>query len=66
MQLPKLSPPPWHLTGYGTVLLYHVPEKLNRENGFMAPYQEKGYRGWIGAVMMVDYHSSGVGPYREL
>jgi hypothetical protein len=66
MQNIPLSPPPWHLTGNGLVLLYRVPEKLNRERGFLFPYQVNGYKGWVGAVMMVDYKTSGVGPYREL
>lgn len=32
----------------------------------MADYQQKGYIGWVGAVILADYKTSGVGPYREL
>ena len=60
------APAPWYLTGKGVVLLYHFPHAFNARNGFMDEYQRQGYQGWLGAVMMVDYASSNVGPYQEL
>lgn len=63
---PHIAPAPWTLHGDGLVLLAHFPEAFVREHGFLAKYQRDGYRGYIGAVMLVDYHTSGVGPYREL
>lgn len=32
----------------------------------MEPFQSEGYKGWIGAVMLVEYTTSDVGPYFEL
>ncbi|MCC9134885.1 acetoacetate decarboxylase family protein [Pontibacter silvestris] len=66
MQPNLVSPPPWQLTGDGVVLLYHFPDEFNKQYSFMADYQQQAYKGWVGAVMMVDYKTSGVGPYREL
>lgn len=66
MQPTTIVPPPWFLTGDGIVLLYHFPEWFNREHGFLAGYQKEGYKGWIGAVMLVNYTASNVGPYQEL
>ena len=61
-----VAPPPWTLTGEGIVLLYHFPEDFNRDHGFMEEYQQNGYKGWIGAVMLVEYKTADVGPYFEL
>ncbi|WP_375446110.1 hypothetical protein [uncultured Fibrella sp.] len=58
--------PPWTLTGNGLVLIAHFPEKFVRQHGFLDEYQQAGYRGWVGTVMLVDYASSNVGPYCEL
>jgi len=66
MQPNRIAPAPWSLTGIGFVLLYHFPALFNQQFGFMQDYQQKGYKGWIGAVMLVDYNSSDVGPYYEL
>lgn len=58
--------PPWTLTGNGLVLIAHFPESFVRQHGFLDDFQQAGYRGWIGTVMLVDYASSNVGPYCEL
>jgi hypothetical protein len=58
--------PPWTLTGNGLVLIAHFPKAFVRRHGFLDEYQQAGYRGWVGTVMLVDYESSDVGPYREL
>ena len=60
------APPPWTLHGDGLVLVAHFPEAFVREHGFLADFQQAGYRGWVGTVMLVDYKTSDVGPYREL
>ncbi len=59
-------PPPWHLTGRGLVLLYRFPKGWASQHGHLAPYQRETLAGRWGAVMLVDYATSGVGPYREL
>ncbi|GAA4457351.1 hypothetical protein GCM10023189_27890 [Nibrella saemangeumensis] len=61
-----IIPPPWSLTGNGLVLIYHFPEAFVRNHGFLAGYQRLTYKGWLGAVILADYDTSGVGPYREL
>ncbi|AHM60373.1 hypothetical protein D770_10580 [Flammeovirgaceae bacterium 311] len=61
-----IAPAPWQLTGRGAVLLYHFPHSFNTRYGFMEEYQRRSYQGWLGAVMMVDYTASNVGPYQEL
>ncbi|GAB3532182.1 acetoacetate decarboxylase family protein [Pontibacter brevis] len=61
-----IAPPPWSLTGEGIVLLYHFPEEFNRQFGFMRDFQIKGYKGWLGAVMLVEYKTADVGAYFEL
>jgi len=66
MQLTQIAPAPWSLTGRGFVLLYYFPAAFNQQFGFMADYQQAGYKGGLGAVMLVDYNSSDVGPYYEL
>lgn len=60
------APPPWTLTGNGLVLIAHFPEAFVRKHGFLADFQQAGYRGWVGTVMLVDYAISDVGPYCEL
>lgn len=60
------APPPWTLTGNGLILIAHFPQAFVREQGFLQPYQQAAYRGWVGTVMLVDYQTSGVGPYQEL
>ena len=61
-----IAPPPWTLTGNGIVLIAHFPEAFVRTQGFLAPYQQRAYRGWVGAVMLVNYATSPVGSYQEL
>jgi hypothetical protein len=60
------APPPWHLTGRGLVLVYRFPQGWALRHGHLAPYQRDALAGRWGAVMLVDYATSGVGPYHEL
>lgn len=67
MMAPTLqAPAPWSLTGHGLVLLYRFPPDFIKEYGFLAAYQRRAYRGWLGAVMFNYYQTSHVGPYFEL
>jgi len=66
MEPSLIAPPPWTLTGNGVVVLYHIPASFNRHYGFMSGYQQRGYIGAVGAVVLADYETSEVGPYREL
>jgi hypothetical protein len=65
----QIAPPPWNLTGNGYVFLFRFSRAFVQEEGFLEEYQRTTYqRGFLGlgAVMLVDYKTSDVGPYREL
>jgi hypothetical protein len=57
---------PWNLTGSGLILAYRFPRSFVLENGFVPPELQDSFVGGIGTVMLVDYRTSDVGPYREL
>jgi len=62
--MPGEVPPPWRLRGRGFVFAYRFPEAFARAHA--DALLREGYRGGPGAVMLVDYTESPVGPYREL
>jgi Acetoacetate decarboxylase (ADC) len=65
--LPKQSfPPPWKLDGEGIVFPFFANRDYNLKHGFIAPEDRDSYLGGLGAVMLVNYTSSDVGPYYEL
>jgi hypothetical protein len=60
-----IVPPPWKLKGDALILLYNfTPQVLTALGAVSSAMGE--FRGGIGALMLVDYVESGVGPYREL
>jgi len=61
-----IAPAPWELTGNGYILLYRFPKEFIKKSGFLAGYQDISYKGLLGSMMLVDYHTTPVGPYREL
>ena len=62
----KLVHPPWQLCGEGHVFLFRTPTTWAKSNAFLADYQRKALRVGVGAMMLVDYQASAVGPYYEL
>ncbi|MDZ7705434.1 MAG: acetoacetate decarboxylase family protein [Trueperaceae bacterium] len=74
LQRPTLTPaatpcttsPPWHLTGRGFLLLYDIPRRVGLAANWVPAALQGRYRGGPGAVLLLDYHTSDVGPYREL
>ena len=60
------APPPWTLTGNGYIFTYWFSKEWVETFGHLLDFQEKGFLGGLGTVMLVDYRSSEVGPYREL
>lgn len=60
-----IVPPPWRLTGSGTILLYRFTRRWVLEHGRLPNRLRGSFVGGVGAVMLVDYTASGVGPYRE-
>lgn len=61
-----MSAPPWSLTGDGFIWLFRFPRAFVLEHGFLAPWQREALRETLGAVILVRYTQSGVGPYDEL
>jgi hypothetical protein len=60
-------PPPWRLRGSGYVFLFTFEPWFLRNGGFLPPeLAGEHFEGQLGALMLVDYRSSPVGPYREL
>lgn len=57
---------PWSLTGRGYIFLCKFTPSFVAEHGFVPPALAAHFRGGFGAVMLVDYLTSDVGPYREL
>jgi hypothetical protein len=67
MQPPSLiAPAPWRLTGHGIVWLYKIPKAFSQHYGFLADFQQNSYEAGVGAVLLMNYHTSDVGPYQEL
>jgi hypothetical protein len=62
----KIVPAPWSLTGSAYVMFYKFSKRFVEEQGFLAHYQKDRFLGYVGTVMLVDYKTSGVGPYQEL
>ncbi|WP_247231496.1 acetoacetate decarboxylase family protein [Telluribacter sp. SYSU D00476] len=62
----QIAPAPWQLTGNGYIFLFRYRKEWVYEHGFLLPFQQRHYKLSVGAVIMADYHSSDVGPYREL
>jgi Acetoacetate decarboxylase (ADC) len=62
----KIAPAPWNLTGDAYIMVYKFSKDFVYEHGFLADYQRDRFLGYVGTVMLVDYKTSGVGPYREL
>ncbi|OYX19821.1 MAG: hypothetical protein B7Z16_07300 [Algoriphagus sp. 32-45-6] len=60
------SPPPWTLRGEGIILLFKFSKEWIDACSHISDALKKRFRGGLGYVMMVDYHESPVGPYREL
>ena len=58
--------PPWHLTGDGYLWLFRFPRAFVEQGGFLADWQRTALGSTLGAVMLIDYRQSNVGPYREL
>lgn len=65
----QIAPPPWKLAGNGYVFLFHFSKAFVQEQGFLDDYQKTTYKHGLlglGTVMLLDYTTSNVGPYREL
>ena len=61
-----LAPAPWSLTGTGYIVLMKLPPAVLDDPRHTPAALRGKRRGGMAAVMLVDYESSAVGPYREL
>jgi hypothetical protein len=59
-------PAPWNLTGRGYIILYRFPKDFIIAQGLIPTFLGTSFTGGLGAVMLVDYTESNVGPYGEL
>jgi hypothetical protein len=57
---------PWRLKGEGYIFLYNFPKEFVEHECFLPDELEHRFQGGMGAMMLVDYHESPVGPYQEL
>jgi Acetoacetate decarboxylase (ADC) len=62
----KRRPAPWNLHGRGYILLFQFPKGFVAEMGRIPAFLSGSFAGGLGAVMIVDYAASNVGPYGEL
>ncbi len=58
--------PPWKLSGSGWILFYRFSPDFVAQHGFLPPYLQGAFRGGVGAVLLLDFHTSPVGAYQEL
>jgi hypothetical protein len=61
-----IIPPPWELTGSGYIILFKFPSEFFEKEGNIPPVLNKYLKFRVGAVILVNYTSSDVGPYKEL
>lgn len=66
MDLNNHYPPPWNLKGQGFLIPFLGKKEALLEKGFIADEDKQNFRGGLGAIMVVNYESSNVGPYYEL
>ena len=57
---------PWHLSGRGFMFIYHFDRDCGSLAHFMPKEDHGTYQGGLGALILVDYESSNVGPYKEI
>jgi hypothetical protein len=62
----KIISRPWSLMGSGYILLYRFNKEFINAHGFLANFQKEKFKSGWGAMMLVDYQTSPVGPYHEL
>ncbi|WP_291780389.1 hypothetical protein [Cecembia sp.] len=59
-------PAPWTLKGEGIIMVFNFKKDWLKKSGLWNLNSSEVYRGGLGFVMLVNYHESPVGPYKEL
>ena len=57
---------PWNLKGRGYVIIYKFNKDFVKDNCSLPPFLNYRFKGGFGAIMIMDYFESNVGPYQEL
>src|SRR5829696_1207094 len=60
------APAPWTLTGEAYIVMLELPQPMLRERSFIPDALRDKLEGRYSLLMVVDYRSSNIGPYREL
>ncbi|MEP0710969.1 hypothetical protein [Algoriphagus sp.] len=66
LKLYKQAPAPWKLEGEGMIMIFKFSKSWVEKHGNLPEHLKGKFKGGLGYVMLVNYHSSPVGPYREL
>jgi hypothetical protein len=61
-----VEPSPWALTGDGWVVFYWFTKAVLNQAGIERPELRGKWRGGLGALTWMNYHTSPVGPYGEI
>jgi hypothetical protein len=59
-------PAPWKLRGSGYLFIFKFPKSFKNLPDFLPQSTQLEYHDGFGTMMLVDYHESNAGPYREL
>lgn len=66
LKLFKQAPAPWELEGEGILLIYKFSKKWVEACGDLPEHLKGNFKGGLGYLMLVNYKTSPVGPYKEL
>lgn len=62
-----LCPAPWNLSGKGFIIIYKFSDNnLRNFSNYLNPGPGFEFKGGLGCIMLVDYKTSNVGPYKEI
>lgn len=57
---------PWKLKGEGIVITHRIKKSWILKNGLIPIHLHQNFKGGLAFTMLVDYHESDCGPYKEL
>ncbi|SFA87651.1 hypothetical protein [Algoriphagus aquimarinus] len=66
LKLYKQAPAPWELQGEGILVIYKFSKNWVQAHGNLPEHLKGEFKGGLGYLMLVNYHTSPVGPYKEL
>lgn len=66
LKLYKQAPAPWKLKGEGIIVIYKFSKEWVETHGNLPEHLKGKFKGGLGYLMLVNYQTSPVGPYKEL